>query len=55
MKKKIKKKYTPPVIQVIKVEMESCISSASAFMDNKGINPRWGSIGKYTENSNINK
>ncbi|HCD9234060.1 TPA: hypothetical protein NEG48_001033 [Elizabethkingia anophelis] len=49
MKKLIKKKYIPPTIQVIKVEMEASFSSASAFMSDNGINRRWGSMGKYTE------
>ncbi|MCT4288140.1 hypothetical protein HZP25_15655 [Elizabethkingia anophelis] len=47
--KKNKKLYVPPTIQMIKVEMEACISSASNFINDNGINPRWGSMNKYTE------
>lgn len=34
---------------MIKVEMETSISSASNFIDDNGINRRWGSMEKYTE------
>ncbi|MEN5133418.1 hypothetical protein [Elizabethkingia anophelis] len=50
MKKIIKKNYSPPLIQVVKVEMEACISSASNFINDNRINHRWGSVGKYAEN-----
>ncbi|MCL1671527.1 hypothetical protein [Elizabethkingia ursingii] len=55
MKKIIKRNYSPPVIQMVKVEMEAGFSSASAFMNNNGSNRRWGSMGKYTESISNNK
>ncbi|AQW90086.1 hypothetical protein [Elizabethkingia anophelis] len=55
MKKIIKKNYSRPVIQVVKVEMEACISSVSNFINNNRINRRWGSVGKYSENIKNNK
>ncbi|OPC52963.1 hypothetical protein BAY06_02400 [Elizabethkingia anophelis] len=53
-KKKLKK-YTPPVIEMIKVEMEACIPSLLNFINDNGVNRRWGSMGKYSDNININK
>ncbi len=48
-KKKLKK-YIPPVIKMIKIEMEACISSVSNFINDNEINRRWESMGKYSEN-----
>ncbi|MCT4216550.1 hypothetical protein J2O08_13470 [Elizabethkingia anophelis] len=45
----IKKEYQPPLIEILKIEMEAGFASASTFTNNQGINRRWASSEKYIE------